>query len=349
MNRPRASKDAEGFADALEGRGHRNSDVQELVRLAESLCEAAVDPSPDFVLSLRSELMADASSVLVVAPKPVRTATARPVAHPVRRRLAAATAAVLATAGMVGIVSSSAQALPGEMLYPVKRGVESVQLTVHRSDASRGEFQLAQATERLAEAKSLANKDDSPSEELVIHSLTDFADQASAGSESLFSDYADGGNDVSINKVTNFATASSTTLSALSGKLSPDAEGVFKLAASTVTDLAAQATALCTECQTAKLTSLANTVSTIAKQGGGAAPSSTEKKTPTVGTATSAPSTPGAINLSPEPLPGVTLPPTSKPQDPGSVTKPIVGALLGDDDQVGLVPGLLDGLLGGGK
>lgn len=348
MNRPRASKDAEVFADALEGRGHRNSDVQELVRLAESLCEAAVDPSPDFVLSLRSELMADASSVLVVAPKPVRTATARPVAHPVRRRLAAATAAVLATAGMVGIVSSSAQALPGEMLYPVKRGVESVQLTVHRSDASRGEFQLAQATERLAEAKSLANKDDSRSEELVVQSLTDFADEASAGSESLFSDYADGGNDASINKVNSFATASSTTLSALSGKLSPDAEGVFKLAASTVTDLAAQATALCAECQDAELTSLANTVSTIVKQGG-AAPSSTEKKTPTVGTATSAPSTPGAISLSPEPLPGTTLPPTSKPQDPGSVTKPIVGALLGDDDQVGLVPGLLDGLLGGGK
>ena len=349
MNRPRASKDAEVFADALEGRGHRNTDVQDLVRFAESLCEAAVDPSPDFVLSLRSELMADASSILVVAPKPVRTATARPVAHPVRRRLAAATAAVLATAGMVGIVSSSAQALPGEMLYPVKRSVESLQLTMHRSDASRGEFQLAQATERLAEAKSLANQDDARSDDFVVQSLTDFADLASAGSESLFSDYADDGNDASIDKVTSFATESSKTLSALSGSLSPDADGIFKLAASTVSDLATQAKALCAECQNAELTSLANTVSTIVKQGGGAAPSSTEKNAPTVGTATSAPSTPGAINLSPEPLPGVTLPPTSEPQDLDSVTKPIVGALLGDDDQVGLVPGLLDGLLGGGK
>ena len=348
MNRPRASKDAEVFADALEGRGHRNSDVQDLVRFAESLCEAAVDPSPDFVLSLRSELMADASSVLVVAPKPVRAATARPVAHPIRRRLAAATAAVLATAGMVGIVSSSAHALPGEMLYPVKRSVESLQLTMHRSDAGRGEFQLAQATERLAEAKSLANQDDARSDDLVGESLTDFADHASAGAESLFSDYADDSNGASIDKVNSFATESSKTLSALSGRLSPDSDGILKLAASTVSDLATQAAALCTECQNAELTSLANTVSTIVKQGGDA-PSSTEEETPTVGTATSAPATPGAINLSPEPLPGVTLPPTSKPQDPGSVTKPIVGALLGDDDQVGLVPGLLDGLLGGGK
>jgi hypothetical protein len=338
MNRGRARKDAEAFADALEGRGQRNSDVQELVRFAGNLREAAIEPSPAFVRSLRSELMADASSVLVVAPKPIRTAPARPVAHPVRRRLAAATAAVLATAGMLGIVTASAQALPGEMLYPVKRTVESAQLALHRSDAGRGEFQLAQAAERLAEAESLADKDDARSDERVVESLNDFADQASAGSKSLFSDYTDAGNEKSINKVNSFATESSNTLAALSGKLSPDAESAFKEAASTITDLAAQAKSLCAECQAAELRSLADTVSAILRAEGDVA-SGTDNKAPSVGTATSAP---GGIDGQPPTFPGA-APPVPTPQELSNVTEPIVGALLGDDDQVGLVPGLVDG------
>jgi len=41
----------------------------------------------------------------------------------------------------------------------------------------------------------------------------------------------------------------------------------------------------------------------------------------------------------------VTLPPSPLPEDLGDDTKPTVDTLLGDDDEVGLVPGLLDGLL----
>lgn len=322
---PRGSKDAKAFADALEGRGPRNSDVQQLVRFAESLCEAAVAPSEDFVLNLRAGLMADAASVLVDTRKTARPVSVHPVAHPIRKRLAAATAGVLATAGMLGIVASSAQAMPGEMLYPVKRGVESIELTMHRSDAGRGSFQLAQATERLAEAQTLAAKGNTHTDDLVAKSLSEFADTASSGSEALFADYTNGGNDASIDKVNSFATESSTVLSDMSGTLSPGAKEAYKIAASTVTDLASQATTLCGSCNAAQLNSLAKTVASFIKDTGG------KKSSPTI-----------LPSLKP---PVATLPPSPSPspEQVGDTTDPLIGALLGDDDPVGLVPGILGG------
>ncbi|MGZ8717708.1 MAG: hypothetical protein ACXWXY_00875, partial [Aeromicrobium sp.] len=176
------------------------------------------------------------------------------------------------------------------------------------------------------------------SDELAVQSLNDFTDQALSGSKSLFSDYTDAGNEKSVNKVNSFATESSKTLSALSGKLSPDAESVFREAASTVTDLAAQAKSLCAECQAAELKSLADTVSAMVRAEGDAT-SGTDKKAPSVGTATSVP---GGIDGQPPTFPGA-APPVPTPQELSKVTEPIDGALPGDDDQSGLVPRIVNG------
>lgn len=345
MIRSRASKDAEIFDNALAGRGPRNSDVQQLVRIAESLCEAAAEPAGDFVLRLRAELMADASSVLVVAHKPDRTVTSPPVAHPVRKRLTVATAGVLATAGMLGIVASSAQALPGDMLYPVKRGVESVELTLHRSDAGRGSVQLTQATERLAEAQTLAAEGSSRTDGLVVKSLSDFSAMASAGANNLFADYTSGGGNVSIDKVNSFATAAGTVLSGLSGQLPPGAAEAFKLAASTVTDLANQASTLCSECQGSSLTSLAKTVAALIGDTGG-------KKSPTdqpVSPNAESPTSPaGTLTPAVPKLPNVLPVPTLSPTVLDKGTDPLIGMLLGDDGQTTEAPGPVDSLLGGG-
>ena len=341
---PRGSKNNESFIAALAGRGPRNSDIQQLVDLAESLCETAVEPSADFVVKLRAEIMADAATVLVVTAKPAHVHSRQSVAHPIRRRLAAATAGVLATAGVIGIVASSAQAVPGEMLYPIKRGVESIQLATHRSDDARGSFQLSQATERLAEARALAAEGDTRNTDLVVQSLSDFSDTASSGSEALFSDYASGGYDASINKVNTFATASSTTLSALSANFSPEALAALKAAATTVSDLAAQAAVLCNACAKAELGSLAQTVASIARvpvsiNAGPAQPVTTDRKK-----ATTAPKT---SRVAPPKLPSVPLPTTSS-STAGSpdATKPIVGTSPDVKVQEPLVPGLLGALLG---
>ena len=101
--------------------------------------------------------MVEAADGLVANPAPAHAdptphVPEAPRSHPVRRRLVGLTAAAVAAVGSVGMITTSATAVPGDVLYPVKRGVESVQLALHRGDTSRGEFQLDQARERLAEA-----------------------------------------------------------------------------------------------------------------------------------------------------------------------------------------------------
>lgn len=343
---PRASKDDEAFADALEGRGLHSSDVEQLVHFAESLCQAAVEPSADFVLDLRAELMADAATVLVVTHKPARVESSQQATHRVRRRLAAATAGVLATAGMVGIIASSAQAIPGEMLYPVKRGAESIELVIHRSDADRGSFQLSQATERLAEARKLAAEGDPRNDDLVVQTLSDFADTASSGSQSLFSDYTSGGDNASVDKVNSFATASSAMLSTLSGDISPNTSDAYKTAASTVNDLASQASILCNACARAELTSLAQAVPSLRKDAGSKSSGTDQTVTTNSQKATSAPTTSATTGTGTPTFASPTLPVLPLPTVPTTTTKPLVGALIGDEDQNGLVPDLLGGLLG---
>jgi hypothetical protein len=127
MNR-RMRDEAQAFDEAWEARArtHRapfDDEVAHLVACAEQLCEAAVvEPSADFRFALRTQLMTEAATVLA----PAGTQTVRPHRPPLRtpsfgfrRRLAGATAALVTAGGFVGLVGASAEALPGDMLYPV--------------------------------------------------------------------------------------------------------------------------------------------------------------------------------------------------------------------------------------
>src|SRR5690349_13297026 len=131
--------DATAFAEAWSGRAPRDAEIASLVSCAEQLCAAAaVEPSAEFRVGLRDRLMTEAASVLVTSPEPVRTATkpAVSVPRPGRRRLAGATAALIGAVSAVSLIGSSASALPGDVLYPVKRTVENVELAMHTSDVS---------------------------------------------------------------------------------------------------------------------------------------------------------------------------------------------------------------------
>lgn len=74
-----------------------------------------------------------------------------------RRRLAvtllAAAVTVVLLAGSA--VAASAGALPGQLLYPVKRAVEKIDLTLHRDPASRARLHLQFAERRLDELSTL--------------------------------------------------------------------------------------------------------------------------------------------------------------------------------------------------
>lgn len=355
MIRRGAPHDAQSFDDAWSSgdASRAPAEVAELIWTAELLCRSAVaEPAAQFRTDLRARLMTEAVDVLVTNPTAVRADPTPRVnvttrTSPVRRRLVGLTAAAVAAVGSVGMITTSATAVPGDVLYPVKRGVESVQLALHRGETSRGEFQLDQARERLAEAWWLDSHDQ---DTRVADVLETFSDQATDGSTNLFAAYGDNSAPAAIDAVNDFAAEATVTLAALSDDLPADALAAVDLAASTVTSLAAQASTLCSACAPADLSALIAAIdeaigstpnAPASSPGSVQAPSdgsALDPSTPgTDGSAGSVPSTGGS-----QPV----VPPSTKTPALKDATDPLLGGLLGDANQEGLVPGILGGLLG---
>jgi hypothetical protein len=349
----RSHDDASSFEAALHGATPRDEDIADLVRLAEDICEAAVaEPDPEFRSTLRTRLMTEARMVLVPAPTTSRRPPPRAAAPPRRLRGRSLVAATIAAAGVVGIVASSASAVPGELLYPVKRTVESVELQLHRGDASRGSFQLERATERLAEARTLST--DGASTDLIADTLDDFSSAAADGSSKLFTEFDATGQDAAIRTINDFATESSADLTELSSRLPEGAAASFDAARDTVTDLVTEASSLCDSCVPADVGALVNAVGDLAGRTPVPQPTESTKAPPDAGSAqqpTNDPAAPAA-GSTPAPKPTTATPKAPVPAVPSrtpsltDLTDPLVGGLLGDDTQPGLVPGLLNGLLG---
>ncbi|MCX4787509.1 MULTISPECIES: DUF5667 domain-containing protein [unclassified Streptomyces] len=57
-----------------------------------------------------------------------------------------------------GVAAASSDALPGDSLYGLKRGMEDIHLTMASGDADRGEVYLDQASTRLSEARRLMER-----------------------------------------------------------------------------------------------------------------------------------------------------------------------------------------------
>ncbi|MDQ1585432.1 MAG: hypothetical protein QOH80_797, partial [Actinomycetota bacterium] len=154
---PAQRRRAQEFAELLEGRrdvvGH---ELEPLVRVAATLRPAPLEPASDFRSELRARLVAETeravAPLVVPQPRTGGTATARPP------RMRQAVAALVATTlvGGVGVAAASTRAVPGDALYGLKRGIESAELSLARSDMSRGRELLEQADHRLSEAEALA-------------------------------------------------------------------------------------------------------------------------------------------------------------------------------------------------
>jgi len=340
----RGSYDAsQAFEDAWGSREHTRSadpEVRELVHAAELICRSAVmTPSTDFRASLRERLMTEAATVLVDQPVEQR----RPAPRARRRhgrRLAAVATALVASIGAVGMAASSASAVPGDLLYPVKRGVENVQMAMHRDDASRGEFKLQQARERLAEAQTLDHRQDA---EHLASSLADFTSQARSGTDDLFKAYASDGSTATIDTVNTFVADASVKLASLSASVPADARSAFDNATNLVTGVASEASGLCATCTAADIGALVKTVQALASS-----TPKTESADEQAPAATATTPAPGLIApITSGSSGGGSKPSGSTPTNGlGGALESTVDSLLGDD---GLVPNLLGGLLGGGK
>jgi hypothetical protein len=149
-------REAEEFAALLDAeRTPADHELADLVTLARSLAPADHAPSPDFRAALRERLVAEAATRTPTVPAP----RSSPDVVAPRRRWRKAVVAVALTSVVAGggAVAASTQALPGDMLYGLKRQVEDVQLALAGSDLSRGREHLEQADARLSEVEALAS------------------------------------------------------------------------------------------------------------------------------------------------------------------------------------------------
>jgi hypothetical protein len=246
---------AEELADAIDGRRPaQNAEVRELVAVAAAMqATSQVLPRADFTADLRAQLVAAAHRELSSPAGGEPTPRAERPRRSGYRRLgvAAATGAFVVVGGTTGIASASEHALPGDLLYPVKRGVEQIDLRLTANDAERGRLELELAQTRLDEVGKLLESGDPVAEALVAETLEDFTESAGAGSELLLKPQDTSASAATL--VNAFAVDSSLTLNVLAPEFDDLAEPVdavraFSGAADMMAKIDAAATEECPTC-----------------------------------------------------------------------------------------------------
>lgn len=265
---PVSSRRARRIADALDGRTSHSRDeaLREeevgLVELSTQLRTLAPQPPPGFVQALRERLMVAAFEReldLVTAERELDLTSPEPSPQRSRPRpaligpaLASALATVLMVGGgAVGLTAVSAQSQPGDMLYPVKRGVERVDLALQGSPEAAGLVLLDHAGTRLTELEGLLSggRPDRRDEELAIATLNDFAAATSMAGEALNEAARERPlAPATTEQLNGFLADAADRLAQVAPVLPPDAAAAFGRAAGAVNDLDRQVSRLCGLC-----------------------------------------------------------------------------------------------------
>jgi len=112
------------------------------------------------------------------------------------------------------MAAAESGSLPGDTLYPIKRGIEQVTTAAHLSDAGRGQALLDQAATRLEEVRALQAQG-SPDPDVVTQTMDAFRTAADSGSEKLFASYQASGDRADITAVRDFTTAQMADVAAM--------------------------------------------------------------------------------------------------------------------------------------
>ncbi len=172
--------------DCLARYPEQRTELEPLLRLTVRLQAAhALQAPPEF----RRTAVTRMHNLVANRPRQVERAAVKPnplhyiwprlqAAFRVQRKVPATVvvSVVIALSLLVGggAVYASADALPGDMLYPVKTAVENVQLAVSLNDARDAELHLSFAARRLEEVAALLGEDRS---EGIKQALTDYSIQ----------------------------------------------------------------------------------------------------------------------------------------------------------------------------
>ena len=362
------SRGAEEFDALVSGRaGDTEAHAEPLELVAALRAVPPVAARPEFVSSLRTQLVAAA------AREPARAEEALAVRLTPRQRRGSRERRLAAVIGGFAVVSAtgsmamaSQDALPGDVLYPVKRAIENAQTNLQSDGAAKADTLISHAEARLGELQSLVARDRSADE--VNATLQDFTDQARQASELALDDYAATGKADRIADLRAFAGDSMDVLADLGPVVPSASRSPLITATQTIRQIDAAAWEACPSCAEGGVAELpdfaalplaavlAGDVTATANE---AAPLPTKKphKAPQA-PATSDPTAPVTPPLPPVELPSVPNPTkTTKPltDTVENVTKGLTDTLGinggsqttdGTATDPGLVPGLVDGLTG---
>ncbi len=251
----RSRQRAEDFAALVDGasplREATSPATERLVGVAQLLRDhGAADeraiPRDAFAADLRERLMAEAATVLTPQNAglalPVRTRGKR------ERRLVAVASAAVLIGGTAGMATAAQDSLPGEALYPIKRGIEKAELGLSMSSAGRGHDLLRQASDRLDEAQGLVDQGSATGTPQVPDTVAAFTTSARSGSDMLLASYAESRDPKTVAAVREFTAAALAQVRALNSSAPAEAQPGLRDAAIALRDIDAQASRLCDTC-----------------------------------------------------------------------------------------------------
>lgn len=235
---------------AASGRPVDDARFTELLEVVGTLRQAPAPAArPEFVASLRERLMVAAAEELTqVAPSPAERLTVAPRKTPRERRLAIAVGGVAIVGATTSMAVAAQSALPGDVLYPLKRAMENAQTGVRVDDAAKGTSLLANARGRLAEIDELTRSSDGQDLLAIEETLQAFAEQATEASDLLLADYAETGSESSIEQLQDFTAQSLAALEQLSAVLPPAAQQALVEAGELLAQIAQTTLSLCPTC-----------------------------------------------------------------------------------------------------
>jgi hypothetical protein len=248
-------RQAREFARAVDtGTREAVSDLEAPLQVVTLLREIPpVEPDPAFVSELRSQLLTAAVSRSTEPDlagdgelPPIRGRTPRQ-----QRGLAIAASTLVIVGAGTGTAAVSQQALPGDLLYPVKRSIENIQFHLARGDSAKGSELLDQAATRLDEVEALTAEDPDPDAQQIAdlnQALSDFSSETTDGGSRLISAYASDRDTHAIGRIRVFTTQSATQLTHLASAMPTDLRTSFTEAATTVGALDALAVRICATC-----------------------------------------------------------------------------------------------------
>ncbi|MCX6398268.1 MAG: DUF5667 domain-containing protein [Propionibacteriales bacterium] len=243
-------RDAEAFASAVDGTraegAERFSDLVDFVEVLRA--SEPPTPRPDFSADLRMRLMDAADTLLLPAGAelaPVIPLHASPAARR-QRRISIAAAAFVVIGGTAGVAAAAESALPGDALYPLKRGIETAQVSLNSSDSGRGQDLLRRASTRLDEVDALiGNHEDTA---LINQTLASYRDSAASGADLIFVEYQRNGDAEELTRLRAMLGSQLAKLDSMNGESPAGAQTAFEKARALLNGLDQQASVLCGNC-----------------------------------------------------------------------------------------------------